>query len=402
MGKNIIICSDGTGNTFDRHVTNVTHLIECLALDNHNQQVAVYDQGVGTSVHRCRKVDAYKEDLKDKEALRVLPPPIESRFRPKAWFDRGRGLLFGYGLKENVREMYRELSNLYAGSDDRVFLFGFSRGAFTVRALAGLLYRCRLPQPGVTDFDARFNRAWELYEPMREDETATMPFRKDQRWCPIHFLGMWDTVKSYGGLNPVMLPHLRHNPIVKYVRHALALHEHRAWFQPTTWGLLDLDKEGAVTRLKKADLPSYEQQDIDEVWFGGCHSDIGGGDKEEVTARIALRWMLGEAVNVEWGLKLNHTGRALLGTDDLPGLPEIHDLWNLGWWTVEQVLRKEIDNSGIHPIKKWAWGSNGKREPAKRLHRCGGKVFLHVTVGSRYLVPGKVVQRHTKSLPNEA
>ncbi len=188
MGKNIIICSDGTGNTFDSRVTNVTHLIECLALDNHKQQVAVYDQGVGTSVHRCSKVDAYRNSLKDKEALRVLPPPLESRFRPKTWLDRGRGLLFGYGLKENVREMYRELSALYEGPDDRVFLFGFSRGAFTVRALAGLLYRCQLPQYGVADFDVRFNRAWELYEPMLGDVTATMRFRTEQRWCPIHLL----------------------------------------------------------------------------------------------------------------------------------------------------------------------------------------------------------------------
>lgn len=401
MGKNIIICSDGTGNTFDSRVTNVTHLIECLALDNHKQQVAVYDQGVGTSVHRCSKVDAYRNSLKDKEALRVLPPPLESRFRPKAWLDRGRGLLFGYGLKENVREMYRELSALYEGPDDRVFLFGFSRGAFTVRALAGLLYRCQLPQYGVADFDARFNRAWELYEPMLGDETATMRFRTEQRWCPIHLLGIWDTVKSYGGLNPVMLPHLRHNPIVKYVRHALALHEHRAWFQPTTWGLLDLDREGAMTRLKKEDFRSYEQQDIGEVWFAGCHSDIGGGDNEEVTARIALRWMLGEAVNIDQGIRLNDRGKALLAEGDPSESPEIHDVWNLRWWTMEQVLRKEIDNSGMYPVKKWAWGSNGKREPAK-LRRCDGKVFLHSTVDSTQLIPGRIEQCHTKSLPKES
>lgn len=108
MAKNIIICSDGTGNTFDSRVTNVTRLIKYLALDD--QQIAVYDQGVGTSAHRCSAVDAYRKDLKDQDALRVLPPPLESRFWPKALIDRGRGLLVGYGLKENVREMYRESS----------------------------------------------------------------------------------------------------------------------------------------------------------------------------------------------------------------------------------------------------------------------------------------------------
>ncbi len=153
-----------------------------------------------------------------------------------------------------------------------------------------------------------------------------------------------------------------------------------------------------MTRLKKEDLWSYEQQDIDEVWFVGCHSDIGGGAKEEVTARIVLRWMLGEAVNVEGGLRLNDKGKALLGKSDPPGSPEIHDLWNLGWWAVEQVLRKEIDNSGTFPIKKWARGSNGKREPAPLLRRCGGKIFLHETVGAMHSIPGEVVYRHTKSL----
>ncbi|MGQ0554919.1 MAG: T6SS phospholipase effector Tle1-like catalytic domain-containing protein [Nitrospiraceae bacterium] len=402
MGKNIIICSDGTGNTFDSRITNVTHLIECLTLDNHKQQVAVYDQGVGTSAHRCGRVYVYKEGLNDTEALRILPPPIESRFRPKAWLDCGRGLLFGYGLKENVREMYRELSNLYGGPDDRVFLFGFSRGAFTVRALAGLLYRCRLPPPESTDFDRRFTQAWELYESVREDETATIPFREKQRSCRIHFLGIWDTVKSYGGLNPVILPHLRHNPIVRHVRHALALHEHRAWFQPTTWGLLDIDKKGAMTRLKKEDLPLYEQQDIDEVWFMGCHSDIGGGKEEEVTARIALRWMLGEAVNVERGLRLNDKGKALLKNGDPPGPAKIHDLWNFGWWAVEQVPRKEIDNSGTYPVKKWVRGSNGTREPERLLRRSNGTVFLHETVDGMSSIPGKIVHRHTKSAPGGA
>lgn len=283
-----------------------------------------------------------------------------------------------------------------------MFLFGFSRGAFTVRALAGLLHRCQLPPREIADFDTRFKRAWELYEPMLEDETATAQFRESQRSCPIHFLGIWDTVKSYGGLSPVMLPHLRHNPIVKYVRHALALHEHRAWFQPTTWGLLDIDEEGAMTRLKKDDRPLYEKQDIDEVWFVGCHSDIGGGDKEKDTARIALRWMLGEAVNVDRGVRLNDEGKVLLKTGDPPGPPEIHESWNLRWRAVEQVPRKEIDNSGTYPIKKWARGSNGKREPAKLLHRCDGKVFLHTTVADMHLIPDKVVPRHTKSLPNGA
>lgn len=182
MGKNIIICSDGTGSTFDSRVTNVTHLVKYLVLDGHQQQVAVYDQGVGTGARRCSAVDTYRKGLKDREALRILPPPLSS-FPPKALIDRGLGLLIGYGLKENVREMYEELSKLYEGPDDRVFLFGFSRGAFTVRALAGLLYRCHLPRKDVA-LDAQFKRAWELFEPMDEKEKATRGFREKQRPVP--------------------------------------------------------------------------------------------------------------------------------------------------------------------------------------------------------------------------
>jgi hypothetical protein len=295
--------------------------------------------------------------------------------------------------------MYKALSDLYAGPGDRIFLFGFSRGAFTVRALAGLLYRCRLPHSGSADFDARFERGWELFTPIMEDEAATRPFRETQRPCRIHFLGVWDTVKSYGGLEPIALPHLRHNPIVGNVRHALALHERRAWFKPTTWGRLDLDVRGAMTRLKKEDLPLYREQSIDEVWFAGCHSDVGGGDREEGTARIALRWMLGEAVNVDGGVRLNDEGRSLLGTADPAGPPQIHESQGAGWRMAEQLPRREIDNWGEYPVKKLAWGSSGKRDPDKL--RRNGTVYLHATAANSHSVPGRVEFRETRPLPEQ-
>ena len=201
--RNIIICSDGTGNTFNDRVTNVTHLIRSLELDHPDQQVAMYDQGVGTSSAGHRAIEAYRSGLQHPEALVPLPAG-ESTLWPKAKYERVRGVLYGDGFKENVREMYVELAKTYAGPDDRVFLFGFSRGAFTVRALAGLLYRCQLPPIGSADLPARFERAWELYEPIEENEVLTKPFRAKQRPCPVHFLGIWDTVKSYGGIDPVI------------------------------------------------------------------------------------------------------------------------------------------------------------------------------------------------------
>jgi len=261
------------------------------------------------------------------------------------------------------------------------------------------VYRCQLPHQESNDFDARFGRAWDLYEPILEDVTATRQFCAGQRLCSIYFMGLWDTVKSYGGLDPVILPHLRHNPIVSHVRHALALDERRAWFKPTTWGLLDIDREGAMTRLKEEHLPFYRKQDIAEVWFVGCHSDIGGGAQEEVTARIALRWMLGEAVNVDHGVQLNNEGKQLLKEADPPGPPQIHESWHAVWRFVEMVPRMEIDNIGAYPIKKLGRGSDGKRELDKlRRHK---RIFLHASVGNTHSIPDSEI-RQTKSLPNGA
>jgi uncharacterized protein (DUF2235 family) len=93
-----------------------------------------------------------------------------------------------------------------------------------------------------------------------------LALRREHRPCPVHFLGLWDTVKSYGGLDPAILPHLRHNPIVAHVRHALALDERRAWFKPTTWGRLDSDLHAAMTRLAP--------EDAETIRHPGCLRDL--------------------------------------------------------------------------------------------------------------------------------
>jgi uncharacterized protein (DUF2235 family) len=381
MKKNIVICSDGTGNTFDKSVSNVTRLIRLLALDS-AKQIVFYDQGIGTNAKRLEAVKSYCDSIHGEKALFTLPGPREGRFYTGI-ATRVLGLLGGYGLKANVNEMYCTLSQ-YCGADDDIFLFGFSRGAFTVRALAGLLYRCGLPDRNVSNDAARFNdcfnQAWKLYQPMQEDEVEVASFRRRhgaEHDCEIYFLGLWDTVKSYGGLRPVMLPHLRHNPMVRKVRHALALDERRSWFNATTWGQLDSDKCGAKLRLKAKDLSKYESQDIDEVWFRGCHSDVGGGDVQKTTAEVALRWMLREAHAA--GLLLNCEGERFLRMDDPTQPVEIHESLRWMWWLTEILPRWEIDNSGTYPVRKFAWGRTGRRTP-DRLTR-NGKISLHKTVG---------------------
>jgi uncharacterized protein (DUF2235 family) len=385
MPRKIVICSDGTGNTFDKGVSNVTRLIRMLDLDNSQEQIVIYDQGIGANRKRLGSIKEYRRIISDQTSLIVLDKSWPDLVDP---FMRLAGLLAGFGLRENVRAMYRTLTEIYEPAA-HVLLFGFSRGAFTVRALAGLLYRCGLP-PNLDEFDAYFEEAWRLYEPLVEDQVRMSIFRCEYgpvRDCPIHFLGIWDTVKSYGGLRPIILPHLRHNPIVKTVRHALALDEHRAWFNATTWG--QLDGECAKLRLKEEHFPKYKAQNIDEVWFRGCHSDVGGGDEERETATISLRWMLAEAEAA--GLRINDRGRSLLKLDDRTGPPEIHESYNWKWWLVEWLPRLEIDNSGMYPTTHLRIGPTGTRVPDKLRRR--KHVSLHRTVGSDTMIPPPVRYR---------
>jgi uncharacterized protein (DUF2235 family) len=390
MGRTLVLCSDGTGNTHVGRVSNVGRLVECLELGSAGQLVA-YDQGLGTVGRRERvapqRVDGGAAD--GRAGLCLLPAPTGGLLRPWAWRRQVGGLLTGYGLEENVGQLYRWLAAGYRGPDDSVLLFGFSRGAFTVRALAGLLYRCGLPAWDCPDVDERFALSWRLFQSVRPSEaerSEVAELRSDHRPCPVHFIGLWDTVKSYGGLRPVLLPHLRHNPTVCHVRHALALDERRAWFKHTTWGRLDSDRTGAMRRVSVAERADLERQDVLEVWFSGCHADVGGGEllgrPQPESSRIALRWMLREAVEVTPGLVLNAAGVRLLAEPDRPDQVRVRQSWTRWWRAVEQVPRQEIDNTGEYPVRVRHRGSDGVRDVLKS-RREKGKVFFHASVRPR-------------------
>src|SRR3954452_16727837 len=111
MSRNIVICSDGTGNTFDQSVSNVARLIKLLAVDR--QQIVVYDQGIGTNAERLAAVESHRESLpnpESRESFVILPGPKELRFKWTSGLLRLLGLLGGYGLKANVGETYCELA----------------------------------------------------------------------------------------------------------------------------------------------------------------------------------------------------------------------------------------------------------------------------------------------------
>ncbi len=362
MGRHIILCSDGTCNAFGGKHSNVAKLLQLIKLNAPEKQIVIYDQGIGTKKSEFERIKEWKDKLLHtgevhNDAFCLLQPPDYGHFFPISTCKRIRAMVFGDGLEVNIKQLYIKLAEIYE-TGDKLFFFGFSRGAFTVRALAGLLWRYGLPDK--CQADKVFNEAWKLFRDEFPDEKGenrnkALEFRNnyDTRDYPVEFLGLWDTVKSYGGMCPVMLPHLRHNPSVSCVRHALALDEERGWFDVTQWGWLDSDREdackkAAVTRLDPADRNIISShQDVEEVWFAGTHSDIGGDNNNRDTSDIALRWMLGEAKNK--GLLLDRTGECFLSFPVSREHPDIQSSRSFWWKIIDSIPRRTIDNSGKWP-----------------------------------------------------
>ena len=387
--KNIVICADGTGNSFGAQVSNVSRLVQLIDLNNPERQVAIYDQGIGTDPRYVNAVREYKDKEREhRHALTITDPPFQTWWLPSRVV-RIAGLAIGYGLRRNVKELYTALAQCYEHGDS-IYLFGFSRGAFTVRVLAGLLFRCGLLPKDAPDVDVKFEQAYSLYKPHLEDFDAVARFKHDAhvRSPRVSFLGIWDTVKSYGGIWPQSLPHLRHNPMVDTVRHALALDEQRSWFLPTSWGGIDSDRV--------IDDPGYRAQDIVEIWFRGVHSDVGGGFGDDAAAMIPLRWMLNEATSA--GLRLNQAGRDLAISAD-PECPTLHESLTGGWLFTEYVPRWELDNSYFPPKRFFKCGRTGVRHPAQFSRQ--QVVRLHSSVGPRFDIVTSYVGTQVASFTNE-
>jgi uncharacterized protein (DUF2235 family) len=384
MAKNIVICSDGTGQTDDGvSPSNVARLCSLLDLKDRDQQICCYDPGVGTLPGPevsplLSEVDRWVEPQH-----RWYAPLIPRLVRTVP------GSAIGYGLKRNVEHLYSYLAEHFADGD-RVYLFGFSRGAFTVRVVAGLLARCGLLYPrNLKEFPEGFH----LYEPhfetyrndpakLNELKRKIAKFKADYarpEQCSIHFLGVWDTVKSYGYLNPRSLPHTRHNPLVSTVRHALSIDERRSFFALTTWGGRDLDQEQGC--LPQDSQP--EAQNVKEVWFAGDHSDVGGGHKDSAVglAKISLRWMVNEAASVR--LRVNKDKYREMFEDENSDPCKRHDeaeRWI--WRRLERLPRRDLNNCPLPPTLNWTWRSTGPRTISDS--RRNGDVLIHKSAKAFY------------------
>jgi uncharacterized protein (DUF2235 family) len=269
MPKNIVICCDGTNNSLTGPRTNVGYLHELTRIGDDSRQLSFYDAGVGVEAD----------------------PKLYTRIG--AAISRWSGSAFGTGMFDNIEQAYRYLVRSYQ-EGDRIFLFGFSRGAYTIRVIAGLLYNFGLLKPQFEGEAPKVIKAFQALIPRdgsgfvngmatqeqqaRFDEARS--FRESRSVTPrVHFMGLFDTVSSLGwAWDPKSFPNTRKMPQVDIIRHALALDERRAKFR--------------TNRIERS-----PQQDCQELWFAGVHSDVGGGYKppRNLLARVPLGWMLREA-----------------------------------------------------------------------------------------------------------
>jgi uncharacterized protein (DUF2235 family) len=200
------------------------------------------------------------------------------------------GLAFGYGLEADVRDAYAFLMQQFE-PDDTLFMFGFSRGAYTVRAVASLLHMYGLLPPGnepLILYAIRMMNATNRRESgsafgLAEDFRAT--FRGTV--CKPHFVGVWDTVNSVGWIeNSMKLPYSANNPDISIGRHAVSIDERRAFFRTNLW-------------RPDPPVPDSGPKDLKQVWFPGVHCDVGGGYPEVQSglSKFALEWMVLEGAS---------------------------------------------------------------------------------------------------------
>ena len=295
MSKNIVILFDGTGNTFTP--SNLTNVFKLAELANLPGQEVYYDPGVGT--------------------INLFGLSV----RNLVWYFLG--LMFGWGIARNVIRVYAYLMNVYEPGD-KVYIFGFSRGAYTARALCGMLHKCGL----LDKYDnALLDVVQDIYYKENNEQAAKQFKEAMTRECIPHFLGLWDTVSARGILTREILPmDTELHPDIKYAYHALAIDEQRKKFEP----------------LLLNDPPDNIEQVVEQVWFIGCHCDIGGYFEDSGLSDITLNWMVMNAKHA--GLQVRNWH--LLKRIDANA--KMHPS-RTGFWRLWRPVKRDIEpNSKIH------------------------------------------------------
>lgn len=304
QNKRIVICCDGTWNTPEQP-TNVVKLLRSIKpySDDGKQQVVFYDQGVGT-------------------------------YNPT---DKFLGGAFGKGVEQNVLDAYRFIAHNYQQGDE-LFCFGFSRGAYTARALGGMLHCIGLL---AKDELQGLPAAYQYYR-TPPSKRNSLTYQQNIR-PEIKLMGVWDTVGALGAPTPILRrftkplvgffnTHL--SPDIKNAYHALAIDERRGVFQPDLWtGKINSD------------------QTVEQTWFAGVHSDVGGGYEQATLSNVALSWM----VSKSRALGLDFSTEYLCYRGEMRA-DDIHDSYNWAYAAMEKLgvkqgvrqLQGEFDNPAIN------------------------------------------------------
>ncbi|KAF2752802.1 hypothetical protein EJ05DRAFT_515388 [Pseudovirgaria hyperparasitica] len=343
--RTLVICLDGTGDQFDNDNSNVVHFVSCLRKHDPSKQVTYYQSGIGT-------YDA--GGLRNGMAAAI-------------------DMAVGSGLGIHIKDAYKFLMQNYRDGD-KICLFGFSRGAYTVRCLAGMLHKVGLLP---ASNGAQVNFAYSFFK----DDTVEgwkMSAQFKKTFCTnvnVHFVGVWDCVASVGFI-PRKLPFSK-SPTnsIHFFRHAMALDEHRAKFKLCQWqqqnpavqrkdtidntprGKLEREvrkygifssirknkategvvSDGLAKRSNTAEIDHYDMEaefekldgtrkahqraitDAKECYFMGAHADVGGGavpnETRHMLSRIPLRWMIRQCFECDTGILFSTSALAEQGLD---------------------------------------------------------------------------------------
>ncbi|KIY72955.1 hypothetical protein CYLTODRAFT_366733 [Cylindrobasidium torrendii FP15055 ss-10] len=342
MPRTLVVCLDGTWSQYEDHNTNVVWFFSTLKKDDPDTQVCYYQPGIGTFF-----------------APGVVSPLFE-------WAAKLLDAGIAWYLDVHVMEAYSFLMQNYRAGD-RICLFGFSRGAYCARALAGMLHKIGLlPR----DNHEQVLFAYKLYK--REDKAGVELARGfKQTFCHnvrVEFLGAWETVSSVGVVVAKTLPFTNSNRSIKTFRHALALDEHRVRFKAnlfhrpfpakaktkswTICGFPIKSPDGDQDPEDDDNGSGWTETDIKEVWFSGCHSDVGGGsfantDKTSLS-HVTLRWMVSQVMEADCGISFLDNVLESIGIEPKPSqksdprdsadvMAPIHDSLTFAsgtWWQV--------------------------------------------------------------------
>ena len=382
MPKNIVILLDGTSNEICSNRTNILRLFGTL--QKGPEQVVYYSPGVGT----FGAANAWSYWVR--KAIEL-------------W-----GMATGWGLDQVVKEAYRFVIDHYDNGNrtggesvgrDRIYIFGFSRGAYSARVLAGFINALGLVAKDNLNL---IDPAYRAYKSVTESGDVQAEWQEMNLYDrilapdhpPIRCLGVFDTVASVieiGRYRPRFRSHActSENPSVEAVRHAVAMDERRNLFQPLLWVMGQSyfgDRFGQV---------ALGPQDARELWFAGVHGDVGGGfpEQQSALAKVPLDWMIRETTPMGLIYKTETVEDLVLGENasNKPvnkyvapdPLAAANQSMNWAWGLLEFLPRWIPRNE-----RPWRRDVLGFYLPLFSRRRISDDAILHVSVQQRAAVEG--------------